>query len=110
MTNEAVLDDPQTIEWMGSRKASDDGPRIVRIFGHTESISLLKTLIEVETGVAQPRPVIKGLKLREERAIARTNSAVDRALERSRAKLERERLKAERHRQRKKQQDKSKRP
>jgi hypothetical protein len=86
MTNEAVLEDPETIEWMGSQTGSDDGPQGVRIFGHTEEISLLKTLVEVKIGKSLPRPKIKGLELRAQRKIQKTLSAVEIAKERSRRK------------------------
>jgi hypothetical protein len=89
MTNEAVLEDPETIEWMGSRKDSDDGPRKVRIFGHTEIISLVKNLIELQTGKQLPRPVIPGLELRIQRKIIKTHNAVEAAQKRSREKQER---------------------
>ncbi|WP_099021269.1 hypothetical protein [Mycolicibacterium palauense] len=90
MTNEAVLCDPETIEWMGSRTRDDDGPSRPRIFGHTEEISLLKTLIEVKVGKSLPRPVIPGLELRKQRSRKRTLSAVERAQARNVAKAERE--------------------
>lgn len=83
MTNEAVLEDPQTIEWMGSRKESDDGPGKVRIYGHTETISLLKTLVEVKVGKSLPRPVIPGLELRLNKKIAKTHSSVEAAQKRN---------------------------
>lgn len=94
MTNEAVLTDPETIEFMGSSKDSDDGPRRPRIFGHTETISLLKSLIEVKVGKSLPRPVIPGLELRTQRKIQKTLSAVEQA--QLRAKAKRERLQARR--------------
>lgn len=94
MTNEAVLTDPETIEYMGSRKDSDDGPHKPRIFGHTETISMLKTLAELQIGKALPRPVIPGLELRTKRKIQRTLSAVEKAQERS--KRNRELLQAKR--------------
>ncbi|APQ42134.1 tail assembly chaperone [Mycobacterium phage Aziz] len=89
MTNEAVLLDPQTIEWMGSRKDTDDGPHKVRIFGHTELVSLVKNLIELQTGKQMPRPVIPGLALRLQRKIIKTHNAVADAQERARKNAER---------------------
>ncbi|MBB5167203.1 hypothetical protein HNP02_007192 [Mycobacterium sp. AZCC_0083] len=89
LTNEAVLTDPETIEWMGSRKDSDDGPRRPRIFGHTETISLLKTLIELQIGKQLPRPIIPGLELRTQRKIIKTVSAVEAAQKRSQRNRER---------------------
>lgn len=100
MINEAVLDDPQTVEWMGSQKDSDDGPRRVRLFGHTEQISLLKTLIEVNTGKPLPRPKIKGLELRKQRNINKIRNTVDAALERARARKERKKRIEEKRRRR----------
>lgn len=91
MTNEAVLEDPETIEYMGSRQAADDGPSKVRIFGHTETVSLLKTLIEVKVGKELPRPKIPGLELRLSRRIAKTNRAVSAAQDRSKARAEKRR-------------------
>lgn len=88
MTNEAVLLDPETIEWMGSRKDSDDGPSRPRIFGHTETISLLKSLIEVKVGKSLPRPVIPGLELRTQKKIIKTLNAVEQAQERAKRKRE----------------------
>lgn len=87
-TNEAVLEDPETIEYMGSRSDKDDGPRKVPIFGHTETISLLKTLIELKCGKELPRPTIPGLELRLQRKISATNSGVAAAQERSRIRKE----------------------
>lgn len=92
-TNEAVLNDPETIEWMASGSDKDDGK--IPIFGHTEIVSLLKSLIEVQTGKELPRPVIPGLELRIQRKIKRTHSAVAKAQERarkSRERLERKRI------------------
>lgn len=88
-TNEAVLEDPETIEWMGSRKSSDDGPRKTPIFGHTEEISLLKTQIELKIGKSLPRPVIPGLELRLQRKIIKTHNAVEAAQKRARDRLQR---------------------
>ena len=87
MTNEAVLLDPDTIEWMGSKSDADDGPKRVRIFGHTETISLLKALIEVQTGKAMPRPTIPGLELRVQRKVIKTNDVVRRAQQRNAARV-----------------------
>lgn len=95
LTNEAVLEDPETIQYMASRKASDDGPTKVRIFGHTEIVSLLKTLIEVKVGKELPRPKIPGLELRLKRAIAKTNSLVLAAQARSKARNAKKRKRAE---------------
>lgn len=84
MTNEAVLEDPETIEYMGNQSDKDDGPRKVRLFGHTEEISLLKTLIELKIGKELPRPKIPGLELRLQKKITKTNDAVAAAQERAR--------------------------
>jgi hypothetical protein len=90
MTNEAVLEDPETIEYMASRTERDDGPPKVRIFGHTEQISLLKTLVEVKIGKELPRPKIPGLELRLKKKIARTNNAVALAQARARKRKARQ--------------------
>lgn len=79
LTNEAVLEDPETIAWMGSRTRDDDGPAKERIFGHTKTISLLKTQIEIKIGKALPRPVIKGLELRVQRNVIKTSNAIAKA-------------------------------
>jgi len=87
-TNEAVLEDPETIEWMASRK--DDDSRKTPIFGQTETISLLKTLIDVQAGESvMPRAKIPGLELRQKRQFAQTKSSVAKAQERDRKRRER---------------------
>ncbi|SKY04006.1 Uncharacterised protein [Mycobacteroides abscessus subsp. massiliense] len=90
LTNEAVLNDPETIEWMGSRKDSDDGPNKVRIFGHTEDIAWLKRLVEVQIGKSLPGPVIQGLELRLQRKLIKTKNAVERAQQRNRERTQRQ--------------------
>ncbi|WP_081347045.1 hypothetical protein [Mycobacteroides chelonae] len=90
LTNEAVLNDPETIEWMGSRKDSDDGPTRVRIFGHTEDIAWLKRLVEVQIGKSLPSPVIPGLELRLQRKLIKTQNAVERAQQRNRERTQRQ--------------------
>lgn len=88
-TNEAVLLDPETIEHMGSTTDRDDGPSRPPIFGHTEIVSLLKTLIELQTGKSMPRPEIPGHTLRLQRKIRKTHNAVAEAQARNRLKRER---------------------
>lgn len=86
-TNEAVLQDPETIEWMASQKGDSDSG--VPIFGNTEIVSLLKTLIEVQAGKElYPRPKIPGLELRKRRKIAKTKSSIEKAQERARLRRE----------------------
>ena len=84
--NEAVLEDPETIEWMASRTHRDDGPIRPRIFGHTRQIDLLMAAIEVHTGKPMKRPLIKGLQLRVQRNVIKTKDAVAEAQERNRKK------------------------
>lgn len=84
--NEAVLLDPETIAWMGSRNRGDDGPYRERIFGHTKTISLLKTAVEVKIGKSLPRPIIPGLEVRTQRIVIKTRDAVAAAQERNAAK------------------------
>lgn len=89
-TNEAVLEDPITIEWMASRKDRDDVHR-TPIFGHTETIALLKTLVDIGAQKEiTSRPKIPGLELRLKRKIAKTNSSIEKAQERDRKRRERE--------------------
>lgn len=89
--NEAVLHDPEVIEWMATIK--DNGRRTVPIHGQTELISLLKTLIDVTARKEiMPRHKIPGHELRTNRHIAKTNSSVAKAQERARIRAERERL------------------
>lgn len=85
--NEAVLLDPETIEWMASRSERDDGPSRPRIFGHTKEINLMMMQIEVQTGKPFKRPLIPGLEMRTQRIVLRTKDAVARAQERNRLKL-----------------------
>lgn len=90
-TNEAVLEDPEVVEQMGSGSDRDDGPHKVPIFGHTEVVSLLKTLVELKVGKELPRPKIPGLELRVQRKIAATNDGVAAAQERSRIRNQKRR-------------------
>lgn len=80
--NEAVLLDPDTIEWMAAQEEERGNPR-PRIFGHTKEISLMMTQIEVATGKPLKRPLIPGLHLRTKRKISKTKDAVSSALERA---------------------------
>ncbi len=84
--NEAVLEDPETIEWMAQRSDRDDGSYRPRIFGHTKEINLLMMQIEVATGKPMKRPLIKGLERRQQRIVKKTKSAVAAAQERNRKK------------------------
>lgn len=98
--NEAVLHDPEVIEWMASMK--DDGRRTVPIHGQTEIVSLLKTLIDVSAGKEiMSRHKIPGHELRLDRKIAKTHSSVEKAQERAKKRKaaqakrdERDRLRA----------------
>lgn len=83
--NEAVLIDPETVEWM-SQQPSERGAHRPRIFGHTKEINLLMMQIEVATGKPMKRPAIPGLELRTNRVIAKTKDAVAAAQERNRKK------------------------
>lgn len=85
--NEAILLDPETVEWMANQPA-DRGVYRPRIFGHTREVSLMMTQIEVAAGKALPRPIIPGLKLRTERKVTKTKSAVLDALDRARQSVE----------------------
>lgn len=80
--NEAVLLDPETIEWMASQDA-DRGPYRPPIFGHTKEINLLMMQIEVATGKPMKRPSIPGIELRTRRKVNKTKDAIALALERS---------------------------
>lgn len=84
--NEAVLEDPETIEWMAARSWRDNAPSRPRIFGHTKEINLMMMQIEVQTGKPFKRPLIKGLELQTQRMVIRTKDAVARAQERNRMK------------------------
>lgn len=88
LTNEAVLTDPETIEWMGSRSKHDDGPYKERIFLHTKTVSLLKTAVEVKIGKSLPRPVIPGLELRVQRNVLKTRDAVAKGQKRNASKAD----------------------
>jgi hypothetical protein len=81
-TNEAVMLDPQTIEWM-SKQPADRGVHRPRIFGHTREVSLLMMQIEVATGKPMKRPEIPGLKLRTDLKVSKTKDAIAAALLRS---------------------------
>jgi hypothetical protein len=95
--NEAVLNDPEVIEWMASIK--DDRRRTVPIYGQTEIVSLLKTLIDVTAGDdIMPRHKIPGHELRLNRHVAKTNSSIEKAQERSRKYEEATRKREERDR------------
>lgn len=94
MCNEAVLEHPETIAWMGNRSDDDDGPFKERIFGHTKAVSLLKTQIELVTGKPMARPVIPGIELRLQKKIRKTHSAVDAAQRLNARKAERAARKA----------------
>lgn len=85
-TNEAILLDSETVEWM-SRQPPDRGAYRPRIFGHTREVSLLMMQIEVATGKPMKRPLIPGLELRTNRTIIKTKDAVAAAQKRSREKL-----------------------
>lgn len=81
--NEAILLDPETVEWMANQPA-DRGVYRPRIFGHTRQVSLMMSQIEIATGKALPRPVVPGLKARTERKVNKTKSVVSAALDRAR--------------------------
>lgn len=82
----AVLEDPETIEWMASMSDSHHKSR-PSIFGHTEERELMMTAIEIQVGKKIfPRPVIKGLELRLQRKVIKTKDAVALAQERNRKK------------------------
>lgn len=84
--NEAVLLDPETIEWM-SRQPADRGSHRPPIFGHTKQVNLAMMQIEVATGKPMKRPLIPGLELRTSRVISKTKDAIAAAQKRSRDKL-----------------------
>jgi hypothetical protein len=74
--NEAVLEDPETIEWMASLPESRGSNR-PPIFGHTEERELMMTAIEAQVGKKIfSRPLIKGLALRTQRKVIKTKDAV----------------------------------
>lgn len=83
-TNEAVLHDPETIEWMA--KQPEQRSYKPPIFGHTKEVNLMMMAIEVQTGKSMPRPVIPGLELRTKRKIIKTKVSVAQAQERNRLK------------------------
>lgn len=83
--NEAVLLDPETVEYMAGLE-DERGQSRPRIFGHTREINFAMMQIEVHTGKPFKRPLIPGLELRKNRQIQRTKNAVAAALERSRAR------------------------
>lgn len=86
--NEAVLEDPETIEWMasGSDRADRDSYR-ARLFGHTEERDLMMTGIEAQVGKKIfRRPIIKGLQVRTQRKVIKTKDAVAAAQQRNSAK------------------------
>lgn len=83
--NEAVLEDPETIEWMSNQSESHRSNR-PPIFGHTKEINLLMMQIEVQTGKEMKRPLIRGLQLRTQKKIIRTKDAVAAAQELNRRK------------------------
>lgn len=86
-TNEAVLLDPETVEFM-SQQPADRGQYRPRIFGHTREVNLMMMQIEVQTGKAMKRPYIPGLELRTQKVISKTKNAIAAAQERARKKLE----------------------
>lgn len=87
-TNEAVLLDPETIEWLANQR--DEAPKPPPIFGHTQDINLMKMGIEASAGKSLfKRPVIPGLELRTQRKIIKTRNSVAAAQERNRKKKER---------------------
>lgn len=91
-TNEAVLEDPETVEQMAAQK--EPARRKTPLFGYTEIHDLLQTLIEVQAGQEIfPRPKIPGQELRLKRHISKTLSSVEKAQERSRKRREREQAK-----------------
>lgn len=83
--NEAVLLDPETVEWMAGQEP-ERGTHRPRIFGHTKEVNLLMMQIEVATGKPMKRPLIPGLELRTDRTIVKTRDAVAAAQERNRLK------------------------
>lgn len=83
-TNEAVLLDPETIQWMAAQP--EQRSHRVPIFGHTKELNLMMMAVEVQTGRAMKRPVIPGLELRTKRRIIKTKDAVALAQERNRQK------------------------
>lgn len=84
-TNEAVLLDPETIEWM-SQMPAERGQFRPRIFGHTKEINLMMMQIEVQTGQPMKRPLIPGFELRTQKVITKTKDAITAAQERARKK------------------------
>lgn len=84
-TNEAVLLDQETVEWM-SQMPAERGQYRPRIFGHTKEVNLLMMQIEVATGKPMKRPYIPGLELRTQKVIVRTKDAIAAAQERARKK------------------------
>ena len=86
-TNEAVLLDPETIEFMSQMPAERGGYR-PPIFGHSKEVNLLMMQIEVATGKPMKRPFIPGLELRTQKVISKTKNAIAAAQERARNKLE----------------------
>lgn len=84
--NEAVLEDPETVEWMASLPETRGSHR-PPIFGHTEERDLMMTAIEAQVGKKIfSRPLIKGLALRTQRKVIKTKDAVAAAQARNKAK------------------------
>jgi len=83
--NEAVLLDPETVEWMADQPP-ERGTHRPPIFGHTKEVNLMMMQIEVATGKPMKRPLIPGLELRTDRTIVKTQNAVAAAQKRNREK------------------------
>jgi hypothetical protein len=83
-TNEAVLLDPVTVEWMAEQPEERNVKP--RIFGHTKEVNLMMMAVEVASGQPMKRPVIPGFELRTDRKIAKTKDRVSAALDRARAR------------------------
>lgn len=83
---EAVLNDPEVVEALANRSRHDDGKYVPSLYGETDLISWLKTLVEVQTGKPLPRPKIPGLELRKQKIIVKTKNVVALAQERNQRK------------------------
>lgn len=84
--NEAVLEDPETVQWMAAMPESRGSQR-PSIFGHTEERDLMMTAIEAQVGKKIfSRPLIKGLQLRTQRKVIKTKDAVAAGQARNRKK------------------------
>lgn len=74
-TQEAVLNDPEVIEWMSNQKPGSYKPRL---WGHTREVSLLMSQIEVATGKPMKRPIIPGQALADQKKVNKLKGTLSR--------------------------------